>query len=229
MLSTDPVANIYIDLPMKRLAKAALVSTTLFTGLSLATFPALAHVVVTPNSVGVAKFQTFDMGVPTEKDNPTVALKLLIPDGLKEVTPNVKSGWTITEKKTGDGDTAVVTEIDWTGGSIPPDQRDDFLFNAQVPSTATTIKWKAYQTYKDGSVVNWDADPSTIAKGEEGTPYSTTTVVNDLASIGSSTDNRTWLQRFLDDQTTPLVASAAALALSLAAIVLSLVRRSSSM
>src|SRR5258708_680758 len=88
-------------------------------------FPAFAHVIVHPSQAGVAAFQEFSMSVPTEKDNPTVGIKLLIPDGLQMVTPNVKAGWTITVKKNGTGDTAPVTEIDWTGGSIPSGQRDE--------------------------------------------------------------------------------------------------------
>ncbi|HSX40377.1 MAG TPA: DUF1775 domain-containing protein, partial [Candidatus Saccharimonadales bacterium] len=78
--------------------------------------PAFAHVVVHPSTAGVASFQEFSMSVPTEKDFPTVGLKLLIPGGLQMVTPNVKPGWTITEKKIGTGEDALVSEIDWTGG-----------------------------------------------------------------------------------------------------------------
>ena len=53
-----------------------------------------------------------------------------------------------------------VTEIDWTDGNLPVGQRVDFLFQAQVPPTPTTLKWKAYQTYSDGEVVSWDQTPS---------------------------------------------------------------------
>lgn len=150
--------------------------------LSVGVMPALAHVAVKPSQVGVAVFQTFMMGVPNEKDNPMVSLRLVLPDGLKEVSPNVKSGWTVTVKKDGTGDDAKVTEIDWTGGSIPVGQRDDFYFSAQVPSTETTLTWKAYQTYQNGEIVSWDQDPSQIKSGEEGTPFSQTKVINDLTA-----------------------------------------------
>ncbi|HVZ58926.1 MAG TPA: YcnI family protein [Patescibacteria group bacterium] len=158
---------------------------TIIAAVFLGVAPAFAHVIVHPSSVGVAAFQEFTMSVPSEEDNPTVAIKLLIPDGLKEVTPNVKAGWTIDIKKNGTGDSAKVTEIDWTGGSIPSGQRDDFLFQAQVPSTPTTLKWKAYQTYSDGTVVSWDHDPK-LSKGPDDDsappPYSTTEIINDLVS-----------------------------------------------
>ncbi len=141
-----------------------------------------AHVTVKPNQVGAASFQTFSVGVPSEKDIPTVGLRLVIPEGLKSVTPNVKPGWKIDEKKEGEGEEATVIEISWSEGSIPAGQRDDFVFSAQVPATSGSLKWKAYQTYQDGTVVSWDQDPATITKGEEGTPFSTTTIVNDLTS-----------------------------------------------
>ncbi len=153
-----------------------------FFGLTMAVVPVFAHVVVGPAEVGVASFQTFTMGVPNEKDMPTTTLRLMIPEGLKSVSPNVKPGWTVSVKKTGDGDSAKVLEIDWTGGSIPVGQRDDFLFSAQVPASEAKLLWKAYQTYQDGTVVAWDADPVTIKSGDEGTPYSQTKVINDLTA-----------------------------------------------
>ena len=143
-------------------------------------FPAWAHVTVQPNSVGVAQRETFNVSVPNEKDNPTVSLRLVLPVGLQSVTPNVKPGWKIEIKKTGDGEDAVASEIIWTGGSIPSDLRDDFYFRAQVPATAGEIIWKAYQTYQDGSVVAWDQAPSE-EEGDNTGPYSVTRVVDDLA------------------------------------------------
>ncbi len=181
-----------------------------------------AHVVVSPKEVGVGKFQTFSVGVPVEKDMPTTGLRLVVPDGLNYVTPNVKPGWKIEVKKepvmkdgkqvmSEDGDEKVerTSEISWTGGSIPAGQRDDFLFSAQVPATTTTIAWKAYQTYADGSIVAWDASPQAVAdqkkamdeamkkepnmKMDEVTlkPYSETKVVDDLAAANSTSTSTT--------------------------------------
>jgi uncharacterized protein YcnI len=170
----------------------------------LAAFTASAHVVVKPSSVGIGAFQTFTMGVPAEKSVPTVSLKLILPDGLSFVTPNVKSGWKVevktqsTGKKITNDDGMMVdeqkpVEIDWTGGSIPAGQRDEFAFSAQVPSTATTLEWKAYQTYQDGSVVSWDRTASNQPKDSKGSPdftsfgpFSTTMIVNDLQTPKAS-------------------------------------------
>ncbi len=143
--------------------------------------PALAsaHVVVKPAEVGVGKFQTFTTGVPNEKDMPTIAVRLVIPDSLGHVSPNVKPGWTIDVTKTGEGEKAKVTEINWTGGSIASGFRDEFLFSAQAPAKESTLQWKAYQTYEDGTVVAWDqaSDP----KNKDIKPYSETKVINDLS------------------------------------------------
>jgi uncharacterized protein YcnI len=157
--------------------------------------PAFAHVVVKPNEVGVAAYQTFTVGVPNEKEVPVTGLKLSIPEGLKSVTPNVKPGWNIKVVITGEGENAKVTEINWTGGSIPSSQRDEFLFSAQVPASETTVSWKAYQTYKDGSVVSWDQAPVTNQTDDQKEemekkglgPYSQTKIVNDLIVSPSPT------------------------------------------
>ncbi len=71
-----------------------------FIGLFLAVTLVSAHVVVKPSQVGIGAFQTFVTGVPNEKDNPTIAVRLVIPDGLKLGSPNVKPGWKIDLKKT---------------------------------------------------------------------------------------------------------------------------------
>ncbi len=149
---------------------------------------ASAHVTVKPNEVGVGAWQTFNVSVPVERDVATVGIRLVIPEGLEYVTPNVKPGWNVKTMKMGEGEEAMVHEITWTGGSIPAERRDDFFFGTHVPATEGTLKWKAYQTYADGVVVSWDideADQPKDASGEEDFsskgPYSETKIINDLA------------------------------------------------
>ncbi len=177
--------------------------------LFLIAIPLSAHVVVKPSEVGIGAFQTFSIGVPVEKDIPTIGIKLLIPEGLDYVSPNVKSGWKINTKKSGTGETSKVTEIDWTGGVIPSGQRDDFVFSAKVPSTATSLVWKAYQTYQDGTVVSWDISSSEQPKKSDGSPdfsksgpFSETKIIDDLSTKKSSSS-------------TPLVISIVALVFSI--------------
>lgn len=163
--------------------------------------PALAHVVVKPNQVGVGTFQTFTMGVPVEKEMPTTALRLVLPEGLQHVMPNVKPGWKIEVKE---------NEISWTGGSIPSGLRDEFLFSAQAPAQEAKLVWKAYQTYQDGTTVAWDQDGTS-------TPFSVTKVVNDIQASSTKAAN------FSDQHA--LLFSLLAIALSVVALIAALRKR----
>jgi|GEM_PF-488238 len=141
-----------------------------------------AHVVVRPKQVGVAVQQLFTVSVPNEKEMPVTKVRLAIPSQIKaeDVMPNAKAGWTVTKTD---------KEIIWTGGTIPTGLRDDFPFSAQVPGQETTLEWKAYQTYEDGTEVSWDQSPEQSSHGEEGGntgPYSKTEVVNDVAAQDSA-------------------------------------------
>lgn len=146
---------------------------------------AFAHVVVTPNEVVTAKYQTFSVSVPNEKEIPTTQLRLVIPDNIKSITATVKPGWTIATEKDQAGTTKSIT---WSGGEIPAEQRDDFTFSTKSPDVAGEVHWKAYQTYSDGSVVAWDAEATNHSHDDKDAagPYSTTKVVtktsNDIIS-----------------------------------------------
>ncbi len=192
----------------------------------LLTNQALAHAVVKPNTAGIGKFQSFSLGVPSEKPIATIGIRLVLPDGLNYITPNVKPGWKVNIKKEMTGKEITdndgmkmpeqkITEISWTGGSIPAGMRDDFIFSAQVPSTPTTLKWKVYQTYADGSVVSWDQDPAQkdFDFSKMG-PYSQTHVIDDLTPTTSAV---------VSSESTPTDSrSTVAIALSAVAILLSL-------
>lgn len=141
-----------------------------------------AHVVVRPADVKTGAYQTFTLSVPTEKDNATVSVKLDIPESLTSVTPTVKPGWTIQTVKHGEGDEAMITSITWTGGKIDAGYRDEFTFSAKTPAQPSDLQWKAYQTYKDGTVVSWDQPPSDEETESTTTgPFSVTKVAADSA------------------------------------------------
>lgn len=146
-----------------------------------------AHVVVNPTEATTATYQTFTVSVPVEKDQPTVGLKLQIPQGVQFVTPTVKPGWTITTDKTGTGEDAVVKSITWSEGAIGADLRDEFTFSAKTPDAASELRWKAYQTYQDGTVVSWD-QPATgkDAESEDAGPLSVTKVTKDSVENASA-------------------------------------------
>lgn len=135
-----------------------------------------AHVVVRPGEVLISERATFTVSVPNEHDTPVVGVRLLVPEGLKSVRPFAKAGWDISLTKAGEGEEAAVTEITWKSaeGNVPVDMKDEFLFGAMAPADATELKWKAYETYQDGTVVAWEQDPS---EAEDNKPYSVTKVV----------------------------------------------------
>jgi len=181
---------------------------------------ASAHVVVRPNEVGIGQRLNFVVSVPTEEDTPTIQVRLVIPEGVRSVRPNVKPGWTISVKREGEGESERVTEITWSGGRIPAEQRDEFIFSAQAPVEPTTLAWKAYQTYGSGNIVSWNTDPKVVEEhapkeGEHDDqapkPWSETRVVDDLTDEAETRAANT-VNDYL-----PTGMSVAALAISFAA------------
>ncbi len=181
--------------------------------------PAFAHVVVKPSQVLTGVFQTFTIGVPNEKEVPVTELKLIIPEGLNHVTPNVKDGWDITSVKTNEGEDAKVTEINWSGGKVPAGFRDEFLFSAQVPADETELTWKAYQTYENGDVVSWDQKGESETEGSNSGPASITKVVLDNKDATGSVNNQ-------QNTTGSVSVILSALALAVSAIAFVAARRS---
>ncbi len=199
----------------------------------IAASPSLAHVTVKPNQVGVGAYQTFNVSVPNERDNPTTGIRLVIPANLTSVSPNVKPGWNIEIKKAGESmkgeilntgekapDPESVTEIIWTGGSVPAGMRDDFFFSAKAPADEGELNWQAYQTYSDGEVVTWDLSKDAQPKNAEGKedfsvsgPYSTTKVVNDLAS-SPKPETEELMTQGSKETNLPLILSAIAVVIS---------------
>lgn len=153
---------------------------------------AFAHVVVKPTEVATASYQTFTISVPNEKDTPTTEIKLEIPKGVTSVTPTVKSGWSISQDIQGKGESRTVTSITWSGGEIDKGLRDDFTFSAKTPDETGELRWNAYQTYEDGSVVAWDKGESEGRHSHDDFstdgPFSVTTVSTDMVED----DNRTY-------------------------------------
>lgn len=137
--------------------------------------PVFAQVDITPVTVTTKTHQLFTLTVPSEKDMSTTGVRVVLPDGIINVFPSVKTGWTLNVRKDGEG--SKITEINWTEGNIPPDEEDTFSFSAQVPDKETTLVWKVYQTYQNGDVTSWDQNPTNIPS--TGSPYAQTTVTSD--------------------------------------------------
>lgn len=174
---------------------------------SLAVPVAFAHSVVSPSQTLTSKYENFSLGVPSEKNSATIDVRLLVPDRLDNVMPFVKPGWKIVVSKNSAGK---VTQIEWSGGSIPAGEKDIFLFTARTPQTPTELVWKAYQTYADGEVIAWDQNPMNGAT-KSANPYSVTDVVADTPVEPAATHG----------SSLPLVTAIAALVVALAALAFS--------
>lgn len=133
--------------------------------------PALAHATV-KTELGASQsaagaYEVYRLNIPTEKDIPTTQVRMLIPEGLNVTRFLVQPGFVRTVRK---NDAGVITEVTWKG-RIAPQEFARFYFQAHNPAAPTTLVWKVYQTYQDGSVVAWD---STDAGAD--TPASVVTV-----------------------------------------------------
>jgi periplasmic copper chaperone A len=106
-------------------------------GLSSAAF---AHVTLERNQAPVGASYKAVFRVPHGCDgSPTTAIRVRIPDGVIDVKPMPKPGWTINvvKGKYAEPHTLYraeisegVTEVDWTGGNLPDDYYDEFVLQS---------------------------------------------------------------------------------------------------
>src|SRR5271167_3921013 len=102
--------------------------------------PAFAHVTLEQGQAAVGASYKAVLRVPHGCDgSPTTAIRVRIPEGVIDVKPMPKPGWTLNIVKgkyaksynlfhaqVGEG----VTEVDWSGGKLPDDNYDEFVFQS---------------------------------------------------------------------------------------------------
>jgi uncharacterized protein YcnI len=120
---------------------------------------ASAHVTVNPREAAPDSSQTFNVRVPTEKDEPTVKIRVEFPAGLADSRFQPKPGWTREVERDAQ---QRITAVTWSGSQIGPGEYDEFAFIARTPKDAGALSFKAYQTYQGGETVEW-----TGAEGSE--------------------------------------------------------------
>src|SRR5947209_5511589 len=116
---------------------------------------AWAHVVVSPKEAPANSYQRFAVSVPTEKDIPTTGVRVEVPEGFTVTGVQPVPGWQYEFEK----DSGLIKAIIWSGGKIKPEEFQEFAFQAKTPKDTGEFPWKAYQTYEDGSVVEWTGPP----------------------------------------------------------------------
>jgi uncharacterized protein YcnI len=117
--------------------------------------PAWAHVVVSPEQVTAGDYETLTVSVPTEKEIPTTEIRVEVPEGFLLSGVQPVPGWEHTFQEDG----GVVRAVTFSGGQIRPQEFQQFLVQAQAPDKPGEYPWKAFQTYEDGSVVEWVGPP----------------------------------------------------------------------
>src|SRR5699024_298995 len=95
---------------------------------------------------------------PVEKDMNTTEVELKVPEGIDFVNVMPEENWDyVFEKDEND----IITAVTWTAtdDGIGTNEFSEFFFVASNPSEPGEFSWEAYQTYEDGSVVEWTGDP----------------------------------------------------------------------
>jgi uncharacterized protein YcnI len=136
--------------------------------------PAWAHVTIDPSSVPQGSGDAvLTFRVPNESAAATVVgLKVQFPltHPIAVVNPEAGSGWHVTMQhaalhppiRTDDGTfTSTVSEIDWSGGSIPVGEFGTFQVLAQgLPTGVSQLVFPTIQLYSDGTSVAWIQTPN---------------------------------------------------------------------
>ncbi len=137
---------------------------------------ASAHVSVTPARVPPNSSQSFTLRVPTEREAPTIRLRVEFPPELTVSRFQSKAGWSREVER--DSQQRIVAAT-WSGGKIAPGEFDDFVFTARTPATAGKLLVKAYQSYEGGETVAW-------VNAEEPNPAPVIDVQADTASAATA-------------------------------------------
>jgi uncharacterized protein YcnI len=120
--------------------------------LILAAGSAAAHVTVNPREARPNTSETFWVRVPTEKDEPTVRVRVEFPATLTVSRFQPKPGWQREIERDAAGR---ITAVIWSGGRIEPGEYDDFYFIARTPADAGELSFRAMQTYLSGDTHEW--------------------------------------------------------------------------
>ncbi|MFB6367050.1 YcnI family protein [Paenibacillus elgii] len=190
---------------------------------------ASAHVTVLPKETTQGSYEKFAVRVPTEKDIPTVKIEVKFPlDSVSISRFEPKPGWKYELTKDANNK---ITGVVWTasGEGLGATEFGEFYMQGKVADTATAITWKAYQTYKDGSVVEWvGADgsdkPASVTKVNAKPAEAGTDSHGHTTTPAAPAANKAPSEAPAASQT-PLYLSIAGVVLGAAALIVSLMRR----
>jgi uncharacterized protein YcnI len=121
---------------------------------------ASAHAEMSPAVALAKRLQVFTLAVPTEKEGATTTtIELTPPSGFSIDSFVPSPGWKRTLLQTGSGESAVITNVTWSGGAVPTGEDSTFSFLAQTAGSGS-YTFGVRQTYSDGTVVDWSGPES---------------------------------------------------------------------
>jgi uncharacterized protein YcnI len=211
--------------------KLLTLSVSMLGALSLFAGAASAHVTVVPSETAQGKYEVFTVKVPSENETvPTTKVEVKIPEDVNVSRFEPKPGWTYEFQK---DETDKITSVVWTteGEGLSPTEFAMFNMSGKVGDESTEIVWKAYQTYKDGSVVEWvgaaDADKPasvTVVNPSDGSGHGHGAAAT-TDSTEETTESATEVDTKSEESNTPLYLSIAALIAGLLSLVFSFRKR----
>lgn len=169
--------------------------------------PAFAHVTIDPEQAPKGSDAVLAFNVPNEMDNAnTTQVVVVFPTDhpIADASTEAVPGWTVKIDKAASTtpistDSGTVNErvsqITWSGGSIPPGQFQQFRVALGLPANADSLTFKALQTYSNGQIVRWiETSAPGGAEPEHPAPVlkltsSSETATAAPASSSSSNDN----------------------------------------
>ena len=129
--------------------------------------PAAAHVTLEAQEARVGSTYKAVLRVPHGcEGTATTAIRVRIPEGVIGVKPMPKPGWTLTtvsgkypkaydlfHRQLTEG----IVEISWSGGKLPDDWYDEFVFRGKLPDqgAGTTLYFPVVQECEGGVVEHW--------------------------------------------------------------------------
>ena len=147
--------------------------------LLLAESPALAHATLETQQAQVGASYKAVLRIPHSCGaSPTIRVRVRIPDGFIGVKPMPKAGWTLETVKAPYGKTYEaphvtltegVREISWSGGRLPGDWYDEFVFVGTVAADLTpgmTLYFPTVQDCETGAE-RWIEIPAEGASGHD--------------------------------------------------------------
>jgi len=151
---------------------------------------ASAHVTVLPKETTQGSYEVITIRVPSEKEIPTVKIDITIPEDVEIARFEPKPDWryNVTQDAAGK-----ITRVSWEaeGNGLSAMEFGEFRMQGKIGSQSAQLVWKAYQTYKDGSKVEWTGAPDsdTPAPVMQAKPKITSMQGNDGGDSGNSGKN----------------------------------------